>query len=171
MNNSTIGMKPQDILILLKIISLGNESWNQTSLAESLYMSQSEISQSLARSKYSGLLDGSGKKVMFRTFFDFLKFGISVVYPVKPGAIVRGIPTAHSAEPLSDFILSNEMYVWPYPFGENRGQAITPLYPSVAKASLIDKKLYELLSLTECLRVGRLREKNLAIEHFERILC
>lgn len=171
MNSSSTGMKPQDILILLKIVSLGNENWYQTSLAESLNMSQSEISQSLARSKYSGLLDGTGKKVMIRTFLDFLKFGISVVYPVKPGAIVRGVPTAHSAAPLCEFILSNEMFVWPHPFGENRGQAITPLYPTVADASLKDKKLYELLSLTECLRVGRIRERNLAIEHLERILC
>lgn len=164
-------MKPQDILILLKIVSLRDESWNQTLLAESLYMSQSEISQSLARSKSSGLLDGSGKMIMSRTLLDFLKYGLSVVYPVKPGAIVRGIPTAHSAEPLSEYILSNEMYVWPHPFGENRGQSITPIYPTVPDASLKDKKLYELLSLTESLRVGRTRERNMAIEHLERNLC
>jgi hypothetical protein len=171
MSALSYGMKPQDILILLKIASLGDELWNQTMIADSLDMSQSEISQSIARSKYSGLIDSTGKKIMSRTVLDFLKFGLSVVYPVKPGMIVRGIPTAHSASPLKELILSNELYVWPHPFGESRGQAINPLYPTVPNACIKDEKLYELLSLTESLRVGRTRERNLAMDYLERTLC
>jgi len=41
-------MKPQDVVVLLKIIALENNDWNQTQLAESLKLSQSEISQSLS---------------------------------------------------------------------------------------------------------------------------
>lgn len=33
-------------------------------------MSQSEVSQSIARSKYAGLLDDSGKKVMRQALYD-----------------------------------------------------------------------------------------------------
>ena len=33
-------------------------------------------------------------------------YGIKYVFPVEPGALVRGIPTAHSASPIKDHILS-----------------------------------------------------------------
>jgi hypothetical protein len=85
-------MSALDVVVLLKIISLGSESWNQKPLAESLFMSQSEISKSVARSRYAGLLDASGKNVRKLAFIDFLKYGIAVVFPQQPGAIVRGIP-------------------------------------------------------------------------------
>ena len=55
MKNSKQNMKPQDIVLLLKIISLDNDSWNQSSVAADLRISQAEISESVARSKNSGL--------------------------------------------------------------------------------------------------------------------
>ena len=126
-------MKPQDLLILLKIIAAGNQPLGQVALAEALNMSQSEISQSLVRSKFSGLLDGSGKKVMGMGLLDFLQHGLAYVFPQKPGAIVRGIPTAHSAPPLDKEFQSDEVDVWPSASGQVRGQSIQPLYPSVVK--------------------------------------
>jgi len=39
------GMRPQDIAILLKIVSLGRKAWKTADLATQLYISQSEISQ------------------------------------------------------------------------------------------------------------------------------
>ncbi len=51
----------------------------------------------------------------------------------------------------------------PYSKGTVRGHSILPLYPSVPEAALKDKQLYELLALTDALRVGRAREKELAI--------
>lgn len=41
-------MRPLDVVVLLKIISMGEKSWSQVSLADELFMSQSEISQSVA---------------------------------------------------------------------------------------------------------------------------
>ncbi len=161
-------MKAQDIVILLKIIAYGDESWRQTSLAESLNMSQSEISQSLLRSKFAGLLDGSGKKVMRLALMDFLQYGLTYVFPQKPGAVVRGIPTSHSAPPLKKEILSDEDYVWPSANGKVRGHSIVPLYPSVVEAAQKDSKLYELLALTDALRVGRARERNIAVQELKK---
>ncbi|MBO2542999.1 hypothetical protein J0871_01090 [Salegentibacter sp. BDJ18] len=57
MKGLNIHMKPQDILLLLKLISLDDVTWKQKYVAEALGMSQSEVSESVARSKYSGLLD------------------------------------------------------------------------------------------------------------------
>lgn len=156
-------MKPQDIVLLLKIISLGNENWNQKPISDSLKMSQSEISASVSRSKYSGLLEPKGKKVMKLALIDFLQFGIKYVFPQQPGPIVRGIPTSHSAPPLVTEIQSSEQYVWPSVKGKVRGQSIIPLYSSVTEAIENDDKLYELLALVDALRVGRARERELAI--------
>jgi hypothetical protein len=102
-------------------------------LAHSLKMSQSEVSQSVARSKYAGLLDDSGKRVMRQALIDFLQYGLAVVFPAKPGAIVRGMPTAHSAPPLNLVISSGENYVWPFAMGDIRGHGITLYIPPYHK--------------------------------------
>jgi len=133
-------------------------------LAEELFISQSEISKSLARSKFAGLLDPAGKQVLKLALMEFLQYGIRYVFPQRPGAIVRGIPTAHSAMPLKEVIQSDENYVWPSGKGNVRGHSIIPLYPSVVDAVRADSKLHELLALVDALRVGRAREKQLAIE-------
>ena len=161
-------MSPQDVVVLLKIISLGEQSWTQITLADTLFMSQSEISKSFARSKYAGLLDPSGKNVRRLALIEFLQYGIAYVYPQQPGALVRGVPTAHSAPPLSNLIQSNEPYVWPSGKGSLRGQSIIPLYPSVIDAVKTDALLYELLALVDAVRVGRAREKELAITELKK---
>lgn len=164
-------MKPQDIVILLKIVAIDTENWQQKPLAEALGMSQSEVSQSVARSHYAGLLFGNGKRVMKSALLEFLQFGIAYTFPQKPGAVVRGIATAHSAAPLNKSIDSTESYVWPYSKGNLRGQAILPLYTSVPEAALKDEKLHELLALTDALRVGKAREKALAVAELKRIFA
>lgn len=161
-------MSPLDVVVLLKIISMGNQLWNQKPLAEALFMSQSEISKSFKRSKYAGLLDSTGKNVRKLALMEFLQYGIAYVYPMQPGAIVRGIPTAHSAAPLRELIQSAEPYVWPSGKGTLRGQSIVPLYPSVVDAVQNDSKLHELLALVDSLRVGKAREKELAIAELKK---
>lgn len=157
-------MSPIDIVILLKIVSYGDVPWFQKEMAIKLGISQSEISKSLNRSKFAGLLDPKGKKVMKLALMEFLQYGIRYVFPQQPGAVVRGLPTAHSASPLNRDIKSNEDYVWPYGKGTHRGQSIIPLYPSVPEAAYFDLNLHELLALVDALRVGRARERELAIQ-------
>jgi hypothetical protein len=45
-----------------------------------------------------------------------------------------------------------------------RGQAIEPLHPKIPEACLRDKKFYELMALTDALRVGKAREHHLAVK-------
>ena len=156
-------MKPQDIVILLKIIALNSENWQQKALANSLNMSQSEISQSLSRLNFSGLYNGISKKVMRLALMDFLQYGLSYVFPQKPGPIAKGIPTVHSAPPLNSKIQSRDQYVWPTSKGKVKGQSILPLYPSIVKTIEQDEKLYQLLILVDAIRVGRAREREIAI--------
>ncbi len=163
MKSQQLTMNPQDIVVLLKIITYGDELWLQKPMAEALHISQSEISKSLMRLKYMALLDYTGKKVFKSALIDFLQYGIRHVFPQQPGPIVRGIATSHSAQPLNQIIQSTENYVWPYAKGTMKGQSIIPLYPSVVEAVQKDDKLYELLALIDALRVGKAREREIAL--------
>jgi hypothetical protein len=59
-------------------------------------------------------------------------------------------------------------FVWPWAKGNVRGHSIIPLYSSVPEAARQDDKLYELLALVDALRIGRAREKNLAINELKK---
>lgn len=172
MNNKAIPtLRPQDLVVLLKLLIVEEGAWNQISLAKSLFISQSEISASLKRSAYARLLQSKGKEVARQPFMDLLQYGVPFMFPQQPGVVVRGIPTAHSAEPLVNIISSSENYVWPYAKGHMRGQSILPLYPSVIQAVDLDPQLYEYLALIDAVRVGRAREKNIALELLRTKIC
>jgi predicted transcriptional regulator len=165
------GMRPHDIVILLKIAAKKGSDWYMKDLSYELDISASEISESINRSMIAGLIASNKKRLMTFALLDFLEHGIRYVYPQRPGALVRGIPTAHAAAPLNSMISSNEPYVWPYAKGTVRGQAIEPLHPNVPKAALKDPVFYELVALCDGLRVGKAREKALAIEALKKRLC
>lgn len=162
-------MKPQDLVVLLKIIALDKQTWYHHTLAKSLGISQSEVTESLNRSRFSGLIDAQRKEVSRLGLLDFIRYGIKYAFPEQPGAVVRGIPTAHAALPLSREIQSQEAYVWPDLDGEARGQAVEPLYRSVPQAVRQDPRLHALLALVDAFRVGRVREQQLALQHLQRI--
>ncbi len=158
------GMRPHDIAILLKIASKGKEKWYMKDLAYELKISASEISESLNRSVIAGLMSQDKKTINKLALLDFLKYGLQYVFPQQPGAITRGLSTSVSAPPLNEKILSDENFVWPYSKGHLRGQAIEPLHPKIPEACLNDSKYYELMALTDAIRIGRVRERNLAYE-------
>ncbi len=161
-------MKPQDVAILLKIASLREREWLMKDLAEQMKISIGEFSYSLNRSVCAGLLSQDKTVVMKLALLNFLQYGVRYVFPQQPGEMAKGIPTAHAASPLSHIISSNEAYVWRYARGDVRGRVIEPLYPKATEACLNDPLLYELLALTDALRVGRIREQELAIEEIKK---
>jgi len=165
------GMRPQDIVVLLKIIAIKHNKWKYADLAYALQISASEITEALNRSKIAGLIDAKKRKVHINSFREFLIYGLKYVFPVKPGAMVRGIPTAHSALPISEHISTGmDVYVWPYAKGNVRGQAIEPLYKTIPAIIQDDNLFYELLVIIDTLRVGRIREIKIAIEELEKRL-
>ena len=109
--------------------------------------------------------------IMVLKFKEFLIFGLKYVFPVEPGANVRGIPTAHSAYPINDHISTGgDIYVWPYTKGNQRGQTIEPLYKTLPGTVQEDNLFYELLVIIDTIRVGRAREIKIAIEELEKRL-
>ena len=166
------GLKPQDILVLLKLISNNSdERLHQSTMAIELGLSSSEVNQALARLRGSRLIN-SDRKPIRPSVVEFILAGVKYVYPASPGAITRGMPTAHSAPPLNLKFktATGDIYVWPDPEGEVSGQAVTPLYPSVPIASKKDQRLYEMLALIDAIRVGRAREVEAAKEDLKQRL-
>jgi len=157
-------MKGQDVLVLLKLVVLGGREFRVHPLAKELGISASELSSSIRRSISAGLIDPVDRGCIRPALVEFMLHGFRYVFPVKPGAITRGMPTAHSAPPLKEEILSKVDFVWPLPRGPVRGQAIKPIYQSVPVAAENDPILYRLLALADALRVGSTRERNMASE-------
>jgi hypothetical protein len=166
-------LKPQDIVILLKVHNCRESAWTYAELASSLKMSASEVHAALKRCEDSTLYDRSSRKIRRQALLEFLVHGLKYVFPAKPGALSRGVPTAHSAEPLQDLLTTNpfDAYVWPDPSGTLKGQSIEPLHKSVPIAIKTDPELHRLLSLIDAIRVGRIREQQLAQHELEKRLA
>lgn len=157
------GMRPQDIIVLLMIISLRDFEWRNIDLARALGLSPSEVSEALNRCKIAKLIDSKKRTVNTTSLLEFLIYGLKYVFPTEPGASVKGIPTAHSAAPINQHISSNQdVYVWAYAHGTIRGQAIEPLYKTLPKFAPENKLFYELMVLVDTIRVGRAREIQIA---------
>ncbi|MEG4917477.1 hypothetical protein [Microcoleus sp. B7-D4] len=163
-------LKPQDILAILKVHCLLQATWTYSTLAQSLGMSASEVHGALSRCEAAGLYDGENRRILTQALLEFLVHGLRYVFYAQPGPLSRGLPTAHSAEPLKSKLIASpsEVYVWPDPQGVVRGQVIAPLYRSVPQAASNDPKLYALLSLIDAIRVGRVREQRLAASELEK---
>ena len=101
------GMRPQDIAILLWIASLKNEQWTMKDVSIKVRVSASEVSESLHRSSYAGLLSADKRIVLKNSLLEFIEHGLKYVFPVQPGSITRGMLTAHSAPPLNRLISGN----------------------------------------------------------------
>jgi DNA-binding MarR family transcriptional regulator len=165
------GMRPQDIAILLKIVSKGDKNWQNKDLAAELFISPSEVSDSLNRSGVAGLLDSKKKKKVYRNaLIEFIEHGLHYVFPVLPGTMVNGIYTAHSHPFMHAHFQSELNYVWSDPRGDVRGLSIEPLYKKQISAAKIDPTLYLMLALIDVIRVGRARERKIAIDELEKII-
>jgi hypothetical protein len=157
------GMRPQDIVILIKILSMQSDQWRNIDIANALSISPSEISEALNRCRIAKLIDNQKRQIFKNSLNEFLIYGLKYVFPAEPGRIVRGIPTAHSASPIKDHLITGEdVYVWPSSEGKARGQLIEPLYPTVPVAVQQDSLFYELMVIVDTIRIGRSREVGIA---------
>ena len=159
-------IKPQDIVVIGKILAKGTDHWSQGQLASELGMSASEVNGAIKRAEKAGLLrkEASQYRLVRSAVAEFLLHGFKYVFPPQRGEPTRGMPTSASAPPLSEFFSGDEELppVWPDPDGGVRGYSLTPLYRSVPTAAKNDPQLYEFLALLDALRAGRAREANLA---------
>jgi hypothetical protein len=168
-------LKPQDILVALKLVALGREKWTYASLAKSLGLSVSETHAAVQRGLESRLLtklEWDGRKAErplpnLAHLERFIVHGLPYVMPVPlgPRKVCMGMPTADGVKPLSDEIMilgGDGPPVWEVRGGTVRGVALKPLHPASPKAARRDPKLYELLALADGARFPAARTRNAA---------
>ena len=160
-----MSLKPQDVLVLLKLVALGDEPWTYASLGANLEMSASQVHSAIRRAIRSDLAyeDDDQVRVHIRNLEEFLVHGMRFVFVPERGAKSRGMATLTSAPPIAELFLdSEEPVVWPDPLGNVRGESLSPIYKTAPEAARNDPALYELLVIVDALRAGRAREKQAA---------
>lgn len=135
-------------------------------------MSASEVHASVKRAQAAHLLHGpdADDRPNLTALEEFLVHGLKYVFVAERGQLTRGVPTSYAAEPLRGKIppSTDPIPVWPYPEGNERGVALTPLHRSAPTAALRDLRFYEYLALADALRDGRARERKFAEEELHK---
>jgi biotin operon repressor len=163
-------LKPQDCIILVKLLANPGVKWSQRQLAKVLGISLAEINAGIKRLEDAGLLRKEKQGKFFPNINaaeEFLISSIKFLFPGKLGEYTRGTPTSIAAPIFRDKIaLGNDpIPVWPDAVGEQKGVALAPIHPSIPKAlrENPDQLFYELLVLIDAIRSGRARERNMAV--------
>jgi hypothetical protein len=100
-----------------------------------------------------------------RNLAEFAVHGARYAFVADRLPVAVGVPTSHSAPAFAGvFAPGSDDWVWPHPQGSARGQGLEPLHPSVPFAAMQDARLYEMLALFDALRVGRARERGMALQ-------
>lgn len=162
-------LHPHDVAVALHL--LGDPSVALPTVAADLGMSLSTAHASVKRLIVSGLLRESPgidrrsreRNVNRRAMLEFLEHGVQYAFAGTLGASGRGVPTAHSGPALSALIWSDESVVWPHATGDAFGPTLQPLLPAAANLKGQHPETYALLSAVDAVRVGRARERKLAI--------
>jgi hypothetical protein len=167
-------LKPQDVVILFKLVAIKKADWSFSSLAVDLFMSPSEVHAGIRRAIAANLAVKITNRATpaVRSLEEFVIHGLRYVYVPDRGELTRGMPTLHGGPPLSRILVPSDepLPVWPDPEGGVRGQSFSPLYKSAPKAARQDRQLYELLVLTDAIRGGRAREREIAIKEISKRL-
>lgn len=168
-SNPQIVLRPQDVVVLLRLSLESGAPPTYATLAQELSLTASEVHAALERATSAQLArkDQSGKAFVVREALKlFVRHGARYAFPATRGEATRGMPTGYAAAPLKDKIVQpNEPApVWPHKNGTLRGVAFYPLYPTVPDAAGRNPALYELLALFDAIRGGSMRERALATQ-------
>jgi hypothetical protein len=165
-NNHQVSLKPQDLLVALKLALPRQESASYAELAKALGLSASEVHASVGRLKAARLavMKDDRPVVVRAALKEFVLHGARYAFPAIMGTATRGMPTGYAAAPLSAIISQPAELppVWPDAQGTRRGIAFYPLYPTAPQAARNDNELYECLVLLDALRGGAARERQIA---------
>lgn len=97
----------QDIVVALKI-ALSDEQFTYAELSHALDMSASQVYSAVDRCNDAGLVFKDSMRATPDAILELLRHGVKYLYPPERLPTQRGIPTAHSAPPLSDYVRSED---------------------------------------------------------------
>lgn len=161
-----MGVAPQDVLVLLKLVTIGPRVWSYNELAIELGMSPSQAHSAVQRALSARLALRRNGRITPQTnnLEEFLVHGLKYLCIPQRGELTRGIPTAYGAPPLAELLIEPQdvVPVWPHSEGKVRGESFSPIFRSAPEAAVRDRELYQLLALVDAIRGGRARERALA---------
>jgi hypothetical protein len=170
-------LKPQDLLVLLKLATRREVGWTYPSLAAALGLSASEVHAAVKRALLARLAverKPGEIDVQSQNLLEFLVHGAKYAFPAARGPVTRGHPTGRAAPVLRERIVGGDDLppVWPDPSGPTRGESLSPLYGSAAalKAVVADPELYAAVALVDAIRGGSARERKVASDLLEKML-
>lgn len=175
LSSKQLVLKPQDLVVAIKVSVNRNKDYRLIELAEELNMALSAVHGSIRRCEQARLISRSAGTIraLRQSVREFVVHGARYAFPGQLGASTRGMPTAIGAPVLAIYFEKSESLspVWPDPHGEVWGPSLLPIYPSVPFAAARDDALYDVLALLDALRVGAARERELAVKTLdERLL-
>jgi len=170
LKSKQLALKPQDLVVALKVAVNPNRQFTFADLARELLISVSEAHAAVQRAELSRLLSRSdeGLVAVRSALREFTVHGVRYTFPAITGSLTRGMPTGFAGPAMkTQFEYGDGLSpVWPDPEGQTRGTAFYPLYPSVPAACRVDEVLYEVLALVDAIRGGAARERELAEQIF-----
>ncbi len=164
-------LRPYDPVIALYLGSL--QKWNNYEQAsEDLMMSPSMIFNAVKRLRYARLVSDSLNQVNQKALGDFIQYGVPYSFADQPMEVTVGIPTSWGCPALKPSFNSaeNTPDVWAHKDGKIRGYRVEPLHKNFPDACLKNEKIYNYCGLIDAIRVGRAREKKIAIDLIKEML-
>ena len=156
-----LSLHPIDVAIALSLVEAPRATFQQ--VAEMLGISSSTAHGAIARLRQAGLVKKESVEVVRSALLEFLEHGVRYAFPAVVQAEGRGVPTAHAGPLLRDAIVADFPFVWPAAGGAALGPSIAPLFRQAVELPSRNPGVYALLTLVDALRVGRVRERELAI--------
>lgn len=160
-------LKSQDTLLALKYWSMARNGGMDSIriISDSIGISAGEISKGTKRLVAAKLLVKREDRYFTESgaLLEWLCYGVRYAYPAQSIGYGRGMPTAWNCTILkSEVMPPMPAHVWQQAGGEAEGVLVEPFHASVPYAAARDKLLYEVLSLTEAIRLGKPRELAIA---------
>lgn len=153
-------LRPHDVVVLLQLVLSPEVSFAE--LARQTGVSVGEAHNAVKRLEKTPLLSRKGERPAVSRLLDFLLHGVPNVFPGQLGPEARGVPTAHSGSDLREKMVFEGEVVWPSVHGNIRGESLVPLVGEAPELAEDNPELYRLLTLIDALRVGKVRERELA---------
>lgn len=160
---------PFDVALALR---LSFEAGTLVELANDMGVVPSQVHASLDRLALAGLLRPNLRAANVRALVEFIAHGVRYAFPAAKGPLSVGVPTAYSAAPLSAEVDAIDVVVWPAPLhpAAVQGFSLAPLYPAAPTLLERHPATYQLVAITDALRLGDPRTRVIARERLEQRL-
>ena len=161
-----ITLKPQDLVVALKVAMSHERDLTLSVLGEELSMVVSAVHGSIIRCEHARLLTRVAGRIapLKPALLEFTVHGARYAFPAMHGTLTRGMATSLAGPSLNQYFDQAKAMplVWPDALGDSYGPSLLPLHHIVPAASKQDPSLFDVLSLLDAIRAGAAREREIA---------